>query len=767
MNMSKPCKDDLENGSLLSIKQINELQNLRDEVRRVSLPKLQRGRVWRPHQIELLWDSLLQEFPIGSFLFTPYIETQGSKDGERSDYHLLDGQQRMNAIVLAFTDPWNLVKQTNNCASSSTSNVHEALWIDLQPLTDDPHGRLFTFRVVTRSHPWGYTRNNSKDRLSGSAIRQAIKAFQAGCKDCNRIEWKPGRIPLSQAWPWDAIAPIPFHFLISAINGIHEEEGERAILDQLMRSITKLPFWDKNREPWKSVYEALFKSSSHVTRIVEATRAILDGEKRILPALVVRPRNQIEEADASKVDPIETLFARFNTGGTQLGAEELIYSILKIEWPEAWDLVEGENGLKSVMGTAIAPARLVMLALRVVIAKTSNESDDNPFPPVLTVNAFRQWMSKSEFKKCIYYDYLENGRMKMLLSKATVLLKWDKTNEFGLPSSLVSDFAHSTPDLLLLLLVWLDRNGDENLGPGGKTHKLLLGTMTALRWFSRDRKHCAEELWKRIKKNGVMWDPGMLFDLTAGPQNPLHPPIPPQELKNVLMQMIEAWTQSDIDKGVSLHTHLANRVPDWYKEHWSDDTDKGKASIAWQHAVHVVFQEGELLIYAQRHVIGKLFSHFDATGFDRLEDYNRPWDFDHILPYKYIAYVQRLHQITKDLVNSIGNLRVWPLELNRCDQEKFPAEKLEQAIEPTQYEMLNSGKGMRDASLIDDTNWIEWQSASPPAAPKPPVQYLSMDQYKMYRHKLADAVISRTVTIYRRWYDDLNIETLFVDKTAS
>ena len=35
----------------------------------VELPSIQRGFVWKPKQIEDLWDSILRGYPIGSFYF--------------------------------------------------------------------------------------------------------------------------------------------------------------------------------------------------------------------------------------------------------------------------------------------------------------------------------------------------------------------------------------------------------------------------------------------------------------------------------------------------------------------------------------------------------------------------------------------------------------------------------------------------------------------------------------------------------------------------
>jgi len=35
------------------------------------LPKVQRGFVWKPNQIEVFWDSLLRGYPVGAFVLSP------------------------------------------------------------------------------------------------------------------------------------------------------------------------------------------------------------------------------------------------------------------------------------------------------------------------------------------------------------------------------------------------------------------------------------------------------------------------------------------------------------------------------------------------------------------------------------------------------------------------------------------------------------------------------------------------------------------------
>jgi uncharacterized protein with ParB-like and HNH nuclease domain len=55
----------------------------------VQLPVIQRGFVWKPNQIEDLWDSIFKGYPIGSLMLS-----QEATEDEEIKYMLLDGQQR-------------------------------------------------------------------------------------------------------------------------------------------------------------------------------------------------------------------------------------------------------------------------------------------------------------------------------------------------------------------------------------------------------------------------------------------------------------------------------------------------------------------------------------------------------------------------------------------------------------------------------------------------------------------------------------------------
>jgi len=45
------------------------------------LPSLQRGAVWKPNQIELLWNSILRGFPIGSMVMCKRLDNQDTRAG--------------------------------------------------------------------------------------------------------------------------------------------------------------------------------------------------------------------------------------------------------------------------------------------------------------------------------------------------------------------------------------------------------------------------------------------------------------------------------------------------------------------------------------------------------------------------------------------------------------------------------------------------------------------------------------------------------------
>ena len=213
----------------------------------VELPALQRGAVWPAFKVEELWDSLVRGFPIGCFILSeprPHLgarkfrlqENANEAAPARSGGHLLlDGQQRSTAIATAFLDPWRNSADANG-------KPEFVLWIDLEPPPPSAKSH-HAFRLLTRSHPWGYQRANAAERLSTSARRQAMLAYEQSARTAGMpsLTFRPGHLPLEFSWPHDARAPVPMPLILSAIRGLPPQTDDQAIWQAVQQGVDVTP----------------------------------------------------------------------------------------------------------------------------------------------------------------------------------------------------------------------------------------------------------------------------------------------------------------------------------------------------------------------------------------------------------------------------------------------------------------------------------------------------------------------------------------------
>jgi uncharacterized protein with ParB-like and HNH nuclease domain len=129
------------------------------------LPAIQREFIWEPDQIELLFDSLLRGYPISSFLFwevpakqvklwqfykflTHYHELNAKHNspaqlsGERDVTAVLDGQQRLTAVVIALTGSY-AGRLKNKRRSNLSAYPVKKLYIDLLNRADETDEQKF------------------------------------------------------------------------------------------------------------------------------------------------------------------------------------------------------------------------------------------------------------------------------------------------------------------------------------------------------------------------------------------------------------------------------------------------------------------------------------------------------------------------------------------------------------------------------------------------------------------------------------------------
>lgn len=147
--------------------------------RRLLLPAIQREFVWGPKKVEWLFDSLLQGYPFGSFLFwevrdpqakseyryyeflreyrerycthNPEFGTQGHYDFDA----VLDGQQRLTSLYigLAGTYAYKLprVWWANNESVLPTRKLYLNVDSPAQDTDEEETGRLYEFRFLTQT----------------------------------------------------------------------------------------------------------------------------------------------------------------------------------------------------------------------------------------------------------------------------------------------------------------------------------------------------------------------------------------------------------------------------------------------------------------------------------------------------------------------------------------------------------------------------------------------------------------------------------------
>jgi Protein of unknown function DUF262 len=144
--------------------------------RRLLLPAIQREFVWEPQKVEWLFDSLLQGYPIGSFLFWE-VRDQSAKTNyryypflkefrERYQTHtsefstnghfdfdaVLDGQQRLTALFIGLTGTYAYKKPRVWWEDNERVLPTRKLYLNLAgPASEDENetGRKYEFRFLT------------------------------------------------------------------------------------------------------------------------------------------------------------------------------------------------------------------------------------------------------------------------------------------------------------------------------------------------------------------------------------------------------------------------------------------------------------------------------------------------------------------------------------------------------------------------------------------------------------------------------------------
>lgn len=595
-------------------------------------PSLQRGLVWEPQQIELLWDSFMRGFPIGSLVLSAKIDEQKDKPSNFSatdklvTHHILDGQQRCYAIALGFHDFWH-------------DNDQAILWLDLKPGNRLQNSiRQYLFRVTTKSHPWGFGHDNQSSRLSAGNIRESLGT---------RTE-RP--LP-KELRPFDAGLPVPVFLLFKHFNMGTEKLNWDAFSEDLAK---------------------LIPNSSGITHDDSIDRENIErglslAEEARIIALQV-------PAGVKGIENIEQIFQRLNRQGTPLDNEELTYSMIKAYWPGVEECLESLGSLRHT-----TEPRLISMAIRVALT-----GQDGKMHTELTVdrirNIFRPRERNSEVRK---EEDIDDANKAIAIKeyfqdKLKLALQWiddhfrfhEKNRLYGLPAYLRSSLAWNSRDVFAWLMVVAKRH-DYKPVTDEQLLKKIIGLALSIHWFGSDKTRAVEKL---------------LLEKDLGSEN--------VKLSNLKNDRGEFLIFSPIDKVelediLSLNQDSSKESLLVWKSFWHaivevDDQnqprkDKEDRSKKYGQFMEKLRNNRELLVYAQRSYFATKFRDFDPSNRLMWKGHNRPWDYDHILPSNKLNATGRggnsgdFHDVCKVWQQSIGNLIAVDFTFNRGERVSLMA----------------------------------------------------------------------------------------------
>lgn len=676
---------------------------------RVSIPRLQRGLVWKPSQVELLWDSILRGFPIGSLVISNAIEGQNKDANERAPYQLLDGQQRSNAIALGFRIP------DFNTYDEQDASI---LWVDLAPKERDSHStRHFWIRVTKIAHPWGYRDNDTCSLLSAGEIRDSLTPYEAKHTTDATDVCRPTPSQLS---PYKANCPIPMGLLMEAAKHSVVSEG----LAYLKGQLSTLSHTD-----WAAAITELLGGEFADVRFP----AIFETFQRARSAKVVllkAPDELIGKSGKQGEDDIlnlELLFQRLNTQGTALSGEELSYSMIKAYFPEVVDAVDVIQPLR------MQPSRIVNLGVRAALTTSESERLHGD----MSIARLRALMKaadgdSSEYKAIQKYC-TDLDRLPVYCRMIDSWLCYDEQGSNKLPNYIVSNIAAGSRDIYLLLLCWAEKARDRSLP--SDVEAVLVGLVTLLRWFSVKLDKCCNTLWKHTRnkvtleaiKLGVQEavEAGHLVRLPL--LGELEDFIEPFSADNYDEESFKTWNwwHSLIEKGEAAELYLKREAK------WDDFLER----IKWQK---------EFLLFAQRDYLWERFKHYDQSNTALWEDHNRPWDYDHILARNCVVGKHRDGAPYKDVcwqwINTIGNFWACPFEDNRAYGDGDVSEKVTEDFLTNSFmekaEIAGFSRG-HDTARHEDT-----------------------------ARDFCNSARSRMINIYTEWYDAAKVGDLLGPSSA-
>jgi hypothetical protein len=648
----------MENKQVFSLKDILDMNNNR----KIELPSVQRGFVWHPRQIERLWDSLLRGYPTGSIVL--HKDNCGT-------YQLLDGQQRCTSICLGLTNLDDTAPE--KILNASLNDIR--IFIDLEKPDFSEDDRMYIFRVITKSHPWGYQKTDNTKTLPIEKIRKALDFY--GVEDYLHTN-------IDKFSPYDAVCPLPINIFVEyAINKKSVEELTATLkpwlekAKELQRSVEEDE--DEESDALDADVQEVNPSKYTIAEIYNAVKKMIESTR--IPALYLdfdwmkssenvsaskgeaitqdgeEKANKEDNEDAPENnnyesnDDIENLFIRLNAEGTRLSGEELTYSILKSSIDDQSIIDKIKEQCEGLM----KPARFITLVFNLYKAT----ADKKNFSLQLSIRPrmFQRTMKdeSEKFKKFILAVLDENKyENQTLLTYTKNVLQYNKEmdgfkngkEDYRFPYLISSKIADSAPGVMLMLLYRIYSCKDR-FEYNTNTHRKMLGIVFLFMWFVDDK--FIKTIWHTAIQSKLSIDEFWSHFLISAAQENEYFELPK-----------DAQFLKDIDAlAIKANTNIWDKIDERY---------------------HPMFEflldNEDIVLYAQRCFLNQWFTEQEF----QLDDTNVPFDWDHISANEF-ANKKNLPKPLRTkkgigIYGTNGNFRAWPYSLNRGDGKKTPAKKL-------------------------------------------------------------------------------------------
>lgn len=733
---------------------------------KIVLPMIQRGSVWKPHQILDLWDTLLQAMPLGAFMTSP-IKKEGTKVFDlltremmpvpRGAISLLDGQQRTLAILSAWPGFEDKLQR------------RVAVWVDLGTLPAAEHS--FRLWITTRAQPFGYERAS----VGGQALGKLSVADRRLANALYNTEGSPEGLSTDaviERWnsdafmPWRATFPIRLSRLIQephlldaiderllekeeALQRLLEVRGGVKLDEEIDEEIKKkIENWIKNLRELRTDKIDVMRMRSR--QLQKAVRCIPAAMFPLIPV----ERHIDGTADWEGDPPIAVLFKRIAGGGQPLSNEDYVFSVLKYHEPEVHTLVEGLLA-KDRIAALYTANNLVMAAVRAQLLQLRTSAHDDKmreyFRDAARIDKARfSRLSQdrgNDFSGAFKSLIGKEGRFAATLDGLLGAITYADDFREGLP-------LHAFPwlvDRFLfdVLVAWFIESDEDPTSCRLQLVRFLLWGFLCIRDKAAASEFCLREL-PRLKESESAFPETALMRTLIGKGFAYALPSP-NVIKGEKIAFTEEERESHVLRGALRFTNEpveGGHVAEVYRRWWNTRDDR---------------HEHPFLLWLQREFVSKEFEEQKAlAGMDE----DTPYDFDHILPQsnwgRWTGFKNdRLIDFATDkkwdhyvLGNAIGNLRVWPASINRKDGDASPMVKLR----------LDPNRGDGSEGLILAQSCIEsghqlaaWKKVSGDG------KFVKFAWDRARALAFQEAVESRTFALYESFYADLHFDDLASD----